>query len=166
MRMSRPWLLLVPIGVLAAACTGAEPGGLAPGGPVAVSEQGAAPSPVLGSASVTPGLQPDGSYVLGPSELALDCKKLTGRTLVRILQIRDHELSSKSSFASRQLHQVAKPLFGGTSHGADPDADYRRDRALVEAYNRRLAEKGCKSFDLVKELQPKPAAETPALVKR
>ncbi|MCL4766089.1 MAG: hypothetical protein KJZ80_07650 [Hyphomicrobiaceae bacterium] len=166
MPILKPRLLLMAVGALTAACAGAEPGGLAPGGPVAASQEDAAQPPAPATAAVTPGLQPDGSYVLSPSELALDCKKLTGRTLVRILQIRDYELSRKSSFASRQFQQVAKPLFGGTSHGADPDADYRRDRAVVEAYNRRLAERRCKSFDLVKELQPKPAAETPALVKK
>jgi hypothetical protein len=45
-------------------------------------------------------------------------------------------------------------------------ADYRRDRASVEAYNRRLEEKRCKAFDLVKELQPKPAAESPTPIRK
>jgi hypothetical protein len=111
-------------------------------------------------------LKPDGTYVLSEAELALDCKKLTGRTLVRILQIRDYQLTRKGSAAARGSQQVIAPIFGGTTYGADPEADYRRDRAIVEAYNRRLAEKQCKVFDLVKELQPKPAGESPVPVKK
>lgn len=151
-------ILLVAVGALLPACAGADSAALAP---AAAAEQSTAKS-----ATAAPGLQPDGTYVLNPSELALNCKKLAGRTVVRILQIRDYELSQKTSFASRQAQKIATPVFGGTSYGADPDADYRRDRAIVEAYNWRLAEKRCKSFDLVKELQPKPAAESPHLIKR
>ncbi len=66
----------------------------------------------------------------------------------------------------RGAQQVVTPIFGGSRHGIDPDADYRRDRAMIEAYNQRLGEKRCKVFDLVKELQPKPAGESPTLVKR
>lgn len=154
-------LLLLNLGVLLPACAGAETVGLTPAAEAGTAE----PAPTK-AAPVTPGLQPDGTYVLSPSELALNCRKLTGRTLVRILQIRDYELSRSSSVASQQIQKVVTPVFGGTQRGADPEAEYRRDRAMVEAYNRRLAEKGCKSFDLVKELQPKPAAETPVPVKK
>ena len=159
MRVLGKWLPLA-LGIILSACASAETMGLAPASEADVSARVSAKPPP------EPGLQPDGSYVLSPSELALNCRKLTGRTLVRILQIRDYELSRSGSVAARGIQQVVTPVLGGTQRGADPDADYRRDRAMVEAYNRRLAEKGCKSFDLVKELQPKPAAETPALVKR
>lgn len=156
-----PYLMLLATGALLSACAGADPGGL-PSAPSAAAAEPVAAKPP----PVTPGLQPDGSYVLSPSELALSCRKLTGRTVVRILQIRDYELSRGSSVVSQHIQKAVKPVFGGTERGADPDTDYRRDRAVVEAYNRRLEEKGCKSFDLVKELQPKPAAESPVLVKR
>lgn len=165
MSISKPSLLLVIIGALLPACAGVDSAALAPAPPAAAAEQSAA-RPASAPTTPAPGLQPDGTYILSPSELALNCKKLAGRTVVRILQIRDYEFSQKTSFASRQAQKIAAPVFGGTSYGADPDADYRRDRAMVEAYNRRLAEKRCKSFDLMKELQPKPAAESPQLVKR
>lgn len=154
-------ILVASLGAMLSACAGSESVGLAPAAEAGAVEPVSARAP-----AAAPGLQPDGTYVLSPSELALNCRKLTGRTLVRILQIRDYELSRSSSAVSRQIQQVVTPVFGGTERGADPEADYRRDRAIVEAYNRRLAEKGCKSFDLVKELQPKPAAETPSLAKR
>ena len=153
-------LMLLAVGGLACGCAGAQSGAIDSASTASAAGPAAAkPEPAK------PGLQPDGTYVLSPSELALNCRKLTGRTLVRILQIRDHELTRSGSVAARSLQKVVTPVFGGTERGADPDADYRRDRAMVEAYNRRLAEKGCKSFDLVKELQPKPAAESPKPVR-
>ncbi len=116
---------------------------------------------------ITPGaMQQDGSYQLSADELAMDCKRLTGRSTVRILQIRDYQFSEKSSAVSRGAKQVVSPVFGGSAYGADPDADYLRDRAILVAYNKRLAEKGCRVFDLEKELQPKPTSETPTPVKQ
>jgi len=166
MRNPKPNLLLLLAAALLPGCAGADSAALAPAAPATTAEQKAAIPAAAPPATAAPGLQPDGTYVLNRSELALNCKKLAGRTVVRILQIRDYELSRKTSFASRQAQKIVTPVFGGTGYGADPDADYRRDRAIVEAYNRRLAEKRCKSFDLVKELQPKPAAESPELVRR
>lgn len=156
--------LALALAALLAGCAGSEPGALT----AAAGPAGAAPQP--GSPAITavadkseprPGLQPDGTYVLSKAELELDCKKLTGRTLVRILQMRDHDVRNHSSVASQTAQKLVVPLFGGSQYGSDPEADYRRDRAMVEAYNRRLAEKRCKVFDLAKELQPRPAAETP-----
>jgi len=158
-----PYLLVAVLGIALAACAS---GGTAALAPPATATDHTEAKPAANPAPSSPGLQPDGTYVLSEAELALNCKKLTGRAMVRLFQIRDYELSSKSSFASRQFQKVTTPVFGGTARGADPDADYRLDRAMIEAYNRRLQEKGCKSFDLVKELQPKPAAESPALAKR
>ncbi len=165
MSNSKPCLLLMMLGALLPACAGVDTGVLSPAAPALAAEP-VAVKPASSSAAAAPGLQPDGTYVLSPSELALSCKKLTGRTVVRILQIRDYDLARKTSFASRQLQKVATPVLGGSGYGADPDADYRRDRAMIEAYNRRLAEKRCKTFDLVKELQPKPAAESPQPVRK
>ncbi len=161
--MLKPELQLALLSAgLICGCAGAQSGAIeAPkSASPAVGQSSAGPAPVQS------GLQPDGRYVLSASELALNCRKLTGRTVVRILQIRDYQLTKKGSLAARSLQKVVTPVFGGTERGADPDADYYRDRAMVEAYNRRLAEKGCKSFDLVKELQPKPAAESPKLEKK
>lgn len=154
-------LVLLGMGVLLLhACTGPNSGDLVTSGPI--GETSVAPA----RSAPAPGLQPDGTYVLGPNEMALSCRELSGRTLVRILEIRDYELSRSGSIAARSLQKAVTPIFGGTQRGADPEADYRHDRAMVEAYNRRLAEKGCKTFDLSKELQPKPAAEEPILVKK
>jgi hypothetical protein len=103
----------------------------------------------------------DSGYVLSPQELKLSCRKLTGRMQVRILQIRDHEQRARASAASRWAQQAAMSLYGGSRHGVNPDAEYRRDRAVLEAYNRQLAAKRCKTFDLEAELTPKHVRETP-----
>lgn len=105
--------------------------------------------------------QANGSYVLGPDELKLDCKKLTGRMQVRILQIRDHNERQVGSSLGQALQSVTQPVFGGATHGANPNRDFTRDRAVLEAYNRQLAAKNCKTFDLDAELRPKPVKDTP-----
>ena len=114
----------------------------------------------VGSAAAG-GHQPGEEYLLSAQELKLNCRKLTGRMQVRILQIRDHQQRARPSAASRLAQQAATSLYGGPRHGVDPDAEYRRDRAMLEAYNRQLAVKRCKTFDLEAELTPKSVRDTP-----
>jgi hypothetical protein len=101
------------------------------------------------------------AYELSKAELELDCRKLTGRMQVRILQVRDYAERAKSSAASRLAQQALAPIAGGSQHGADPDGQYRRDLAMLHAYNRRLAEKKCPTFDLESDLKPQPVQNTP-----
>jgi hypothetical protein len=112
---------------------------------------------------------PAGSYQLSEQELKYDCKKLTGTMQVRILQIRDYDSSKNTSLVARSMQTVATPIWGGTTAGLDPDGQYRKDRAMLEAYNAQLAAKRCKTFDLAAELQstkpdemPHPTAKKPA----
>jgi hypothetical protein len=102
-----------------------------------------------------------GAYELSADELKLDCKRLTGRMQIRILQIRDRTVETGTSVASQAMQSAFAPLVGGSMRGADPAAEHARDLAQLEAYNRRLAEKGCRTFDLAAELRPKPVSETP-----
>jgi hypothetical protein len=125
-----------------------------------------APAMAPAAAAAADSTQPEGGYVLSAQELALSCRKLTGRMQVRILQIRDYEQRAKPSPASRLAQQAATSLHGGSRHDIDPEAEYRRDRAMLEAYNRRLAAKNCKTFDLEAELKPKPIRETPTPTKK
>ncbi len=104
--------------------------------------------------------QPAESYQLTAEEQGLDCKKLTGRMQVRILQERDYTYRRKASTASQTV-QSAVSTIGSSSRGLDPDAEHRKSVAQLEAYNARLAAKGCKTFDLAKELEPKPVTVTP-----
>lgn len=104
------------------------------------------------------------AYQLSKDELALDCKKLTGRMQVRILQIRGYETTQKATVGSRLLQSATATVLGGSKEGADPDGRYAKDRAMLEAYNGQLAAKGCRTFDLAAELGPKPVDVTPTPV--
>lgn len=100
-------------------------------------------------------------YALSPDELKLDCRKLTGRMQVRLVQLRGYSADKQSSLVSRTMQKVAKPVLGGTSAGADPDQRYADDVAVLRAYNARLAELKCATYDLDKELAAKPGDPTP-----
>jgi hypothetical protein len=102
------------------------------------------------------------AYQLNERELKYDCKKLTGVMQVRILQIRDYDPSQKASLAARGVQSVATPIWGGTTAGIDPDGQYRKDLAMLEAYNSRLASKNCKTFDLAAELKSRGPDDMPS----
>lgn len=95
-----------------------------------------------------------GGYKLTADEIALDCKKLTGRMAIRIVQIRDFQTRTQTTSLSHAMQAAAKPMYGGSGEGSDPEGRYARDRAMLEAYNQRLAEKNCANFDLNAELAP------------
>ena len=102
------------------------------------------------------------TYQLSEDETKYDCKKQTGIMQVRILQMRGQEAAAKSSLASRGIHTVTQAIFGGTTVGNDPEEQYARDHAMLEAYNRQLATKKCKTFDIAAELKaPANAKSTP-----
>lgn len=130
--------------------------GCAGSGPEPITTATAEPSKTAKTAA--------GSAALSEGELKLDCAKLTGRMQVRLLQLRGYNERNTSSAIGRTMQLVAKPVFGGTSAGADPDARYADDVARLRAYNARLAELGCATYDLDKELAAKPSDPTPAPV--
>lgn len=108
--------------------------------------------------------KPGQAYELTAAEKGLNCKQLTGRMQLRILQTRDTVQRNDSSALGRGMQSAAVPIFGGTAHGTDPDADFARDRAVLEAYNQQLAAKKCPAYDLDAELRPRPVRDTPTPV--
>lgn len=92
------------------------------------------------------------AYVLSEEEKTADCKRLTGRMKIRIIQIRDYHSRTKSSALSRNM-QLAHSQVWGTTKGIDPDGEYAQDRAMLDAYNAQLAAKGCTTLDLAAELK-------------
>ena len=102
-----------------------------------------------------------GSYALSASEQELDCKQLTGRMQIRILEIRDYNERNTTTLASRAMQSAVTGIIGGTSTGKDPSGAYAKDRAMLDAYNRQLAVKGCKTYNLDDELKPKDFRVTP-----
>jgi hypothetical protein len=163
------WCRLVPVlavsGLLAGCSTGsaqvAEPSALN----IAPPSKAAAPS---SSPSLLPQFGPkvkardaDATYQLTPDEQKLDCKKLTGKMQVRILQMRDQRERTLTSTASQLIQRGVVPVLGGSPHGANPGEDIKRDRAWLEAYNAQLAAKKCPTYDLENELQPRSIRDTP-----
>ena len=142
---TRVWFgILLPI-MLLAGCAGG-PGVSAPTSSLATSSIGT--------------MAPDGTYQLSPSERGLDCRRLTGRAQVRILQVRDR-MSEQPSTVSKVM-RWAMSLFGGSNTGVEPgDVSARTDVAMLKAYNGALAEKGCPTFDLASELKPNDLSHTP-----
>jgi hypothetical protein len=98
------------------------------------------------------GALPSAGYQLSEEELKYDCRKLTGLMQIRILQVRGYDSNKKASAAARGMQTLATPIWGGTKEGVDPDGQYSKDLAMLEAYNRQLASKQCKTFDLAAEL--------------
>jgi hypothetical protein len=113
------------------------------------------------SDGVTTGALQGSGYQLSEEELKFDCKKLTGTMQIRILQMRGYDTNKKTSAASRSLQSLTTPIFGGTKEGVDPDGQYLKDRAMLDAYNRQLAVKQCKTFDIAAELAIKSTDVTP-----
>lgn len=108
--------------------------------------------------------RPGEAYQLSAEELKLDCKRLTGRMQVRILQIRDTSERGNGNMIARGLQSTLTPVLGGTTYGVDRQADFARDKAVLEAMNRQLATKNCATFDLEAELRPRPLRDTPTPV--
>lgn len=114
-----------------------------------------APGGPAGAASVPAA---KGGYTLTEAEGRLDCPRLTGQMKVRIANMRAAYGSRSGTGVSQTIQSVVTPVFGGTTRGLDPDADLQLDRAKLEAFNRRLAEKKCRTLDLDAELRGEPSA--------
>jgi hypothetical protein len=102
-----------------------------------------------------------GTYRLSAEELAFDCKRLSGRMQVRILQLREMTPTAKTSALGHEMKQVTEPVASlmlgkSSSFNADPGKRGADDRAMLKAYNAQLAAKGCKTYDLDAELNAKP----------
>ena len=102
-------------------------------------------------------------YKLSASELKLDCKRLTGTIKVRLIALRQKPAAPSSALA-RGMQSVAAPLFGGTRYDSSDDTQRAADLSLVEAYNKRLVEKNCPSFDIAAALAPaSPTSPSPTI---
>lgn len=104
---------------------------------------------------------PASGYRLTNEELGFDCRKLTGIMQIRIMQLRGYDPAAQPSAIARGIRTVTTPIWGGTREGLDPDAQYQRERSMLDAYNARLAAKNCKTFDVAAALADTSGA-TPA----
>jgi hypothetical protein len=151
MRAFRAIALLLPLALAGCASDASLDGySLASGAEPA----SAAAAPGAGTSEPAP--RAGARYVLSADEKGLDCRRLTGRMKIRIVQMKSLADLPRSSELSRSMHAAHGEIAGGigaSSTGADPAADDARSRAMLEAYNRELAAKGCKTLDLAAELQ-------------
>lgn len=110
-------------------------------------------------------------YVLSSEERALDCRRLTGRMQVRILQVRDRAPKSDAAYVAYMksaLRASRNLMLRGSTRAGEGTQEERaaRDIAMLRAYNQLLAQKGCPAFDLEAELKVKSLAHTPRPVRR
>jgi hypothetical protein len=98
----------------------------------------------------------NGVYHMSNQERATDCRHLRGSMLVTISRMRHRATEPGSSPFAVGANSVASSVFGGSTRGLDGDAEHRRDRARIEAYNRHLASKKCPTVDIAAELARPP----------
>ena len=99
-------------------------------------------------------------YALSAEEKALDCRRLTGRIQVRLLALRGETYKIQPSAAAQSMRSATSAALG-TDTAKNAAVRTATDRPVLEAYNARLVELGCPSFDLGKELEARPSAPTP-----
>jgi hypothetical protein len=98
----------------------------------------------------------DGVYQMSNQEKATDCKHLRGSIVVTISRMRNRASEGSTSSLAIGANKAATSVFGGSSRGLDRDAEYQRDRARIEAYNRHLASKKCPTVNIAAELARPP----------
>lgn len=95
---------------------------------------------------------PEGRYEMSEQEKLMDCKRMAGSMHITILRLKHMQNEVQTSDLSRNAQKSIAPVFGGSTRGADRQAEFARERAKLEAYNGRLAEKNCKTVDIDGEL--------------
>ena len=93
------------------------------------------------------------SYQAPIDDKKLNCKQLTGKAQVLILQLRGYGDRKQASGLSRGLQSAFSSTVGTTATGADPDGQHAADLKRLQDYNQRLVASGCKSYDLDYELK-------------
>jgi hypothetical protein len=97
-----------------------------------------------------------GAYEMSDEEKSLDCRRLTGSMRVTISRLRDPYFRTAPSGMSSTAQQTIAPILGGSTVGANREAEYARERAKLDAYNRHLESKSCRTLDIEAELAKPP----------
>ena len=98
----------------------------------------------------------DGLYEMSATEKQMDCKRLTGSMQITISRLKDAYGRAEPSKGAWAAQTAIAPVVGSTSVGADRRALYARERAKIDAYNRELAARNCKTLDIEAELARPP----------
>jgi len=135
-------LILLPALLLLSACAAAVPGYTPP--PFKETSRLAKP--------LESGDMEGGRYRMSETEKAMDCRRLTGSMQITIARLKDSYGRTEPSAAAAATQKMAAPVLGGSTRGADREAEYARELAKLEAYNQELAAKGCKTLDITAEM--------------
>ena len=108
------------------------------------------------SQAMKSGEMEDGQYEMADQEKLMDCKRTTGSMMLVINRLKHRGAEPVSSDLAVAANKVAKPFVRHSTKGLDRDAEYTRDRARLEAYNRHLAAKNCRTVDIDAELARPP----------
>ena len=106
--------------------------------------------------SQSSGEMTDGSYELSQTEKERDCKRTLGSMQITIARLKDPGFRNEPSAVSSTIQSGSAALSGASGRGADRQAEYARERARLDAYNRLLASKNCKTVDIDAELAKPP----------
>ena len=95
----------------------------------------------------------NGAYHLSKEERDLPCNKINGRIQLRILHLRHMNSGDTPSQISQSMRQTTNTIgvWSAPNSAATPKTR-ERDLALLQAYNRRLAELKCPTFDIKADL--------------
>lgn len=94
----------------------------------------------------------DGKYELSQDELAMDCKRMTGSMNITISRLRDAATRKGGSGLAEAAHKTMPLITQGSTASADRQTSMSRERAKLDAYNRQLAARNCKTLDIDAEL--------------
>ena len=92
-------------------------------------------------------MSPNGEFQLSQTEQGLDCRRLNGSMQIIVSRLRVAGDRPRPSGTSSALQGIAKAT-GEQSNALDLNAELRRERARLDAYNRQLAAKGCPTMDV------------------
>ena len=98
----------------------------------------------------------DGLYEMSKDELAMDCKRMTGSMKITINRLRDAATRQGGSNLAESAHKSVPIIMQGSTASSDWRATLVRERAKLDAYNRNLAARNCKTLDIDAELTRAP----------
>jgi hypothetical protein len=107
-----------------------------------------------GCASVSIGLQKDGTYNLESSEQAMDCNRLSNSIWGRlqVLKALPAKAKAERDATAPTAVQAFSRWFGSSNNGLASLEEYDRERAHVRSLHGVLIGKGCPPLDIEREL--------------
>ena len=82
----------------------------------------------------------------------MDCRRMTGSMKITINRLRDAASRKGGSGLAEAAHKTMPLITQGSTASADRQTTMSRERAKLDAYNRQLATRNCKTLDIDAEL--------------